>query len=128
MPLALLIIETADPAVSRIIITMTTKDVMYLVDKGSGEIQICYVTRLTKKLEVVDHRKCIRPQIAAGMGIDRCKSGKTSKVQHYPLDKFNVSVCTHSLSSHGLLGYQKINTFERLSGSEPQFRVVHLNN
>ncbi len=88
--------KAADPAGPRVVVPVTAKDVVHLVNETQSQIPVCLVMRLAEKFEVVAHRKRIRPQVALRMGSGRGKPGQAGKVQHDLFDKRSGRVLFHS--------------------------------
>jgi hypothetical protein len=61
MPFALLLLETADPAGSRVVSTVSAEEVVNLVDQAQCKIFVFLAPRLPIKLQEVADSKSVGP-------------------------------------------------------------------
>lgn len=61
---ALLLVEAADPAGSRVVLTMAAEYVMNLIDQQQRESLVFIITRSALELQEVAHGKGVGPQVA----------------------------------------------------------------
>jgi hypothetical protein len=104
--LALFLIEAADPAASRVVVSVTTEDAMDLINEPEAEISIDRIAVLAEELEVVADRKGVGPEVAARMGIGRLKSRNTGKVGHDLLNGQDGGFSVHEASTFNVLSSQ----------------------
>ena len=82
MPFAFLLIETADPATARIVLTVSPEGRVDLLDEGGCISKVAFFSCLTVKCQVVANSEGVRPQIAARR-TDLCgKPSPLSELRH----------------------------------------------
>jgi hypothetical protein len=77
-----LLIETADPALSPVVVTMTSKNFMDLIDKKECKFFVFFIIRLPIQPQEIANRKSIGPQVSSWRLTRRGKPGKSGKRVH----------------------------------------------
>jgi hypothetical protein len=77
-----LLIEAADSALSPIVVTMPSKNLMDLIDKQECKFFVFFIIRLPIQPQEIANRKSIGPQVSSWRLTRRRKSGKSGKRIH----------------------------------------------
>jgi len=77
-----LLIEAADPALSPVVVTVPSKNVMDPIDKQECKFFVLFIIRLPIQPQEIANRKSIGPQVSSLRLTRRRKSGQSGKRIH----------------------------------------------